>query len=190
MESWVSGYHSHSASEGLSMTVRFATCESIFPAPIADCVLQSVDTYFTSLSGGKLIRREDQSPSTAACVAGVISFVGDGTWVFNLILPEQTATALVRKFAGFDIPFDSGDMGDTIGELVNVLAGDIVARLHAVGKNAQMSLPTLMRGQNIELFLPASSPEVQRCFESKEGTFWYKLGVAKSGSHVFRKLET
>ena len=100
---------------------------------------------------------------------------------------QLTITAIVRKFAGFDIPFDSADMGDAIGELVNVLAGDIVARLHTVGKKAQMSLPTIMRGQNIEMFLSASSPEIMRGFDSKEGSFWYKLGVAKSSGNLFRR---
>jgi chemotaxis protein CheX len=172
------------------MTVQLAPCERVFPAPIADAVRQAVDAYLSALSGGKLVCRNGQSPPSSTCVAGVISFMGDWTWALNLILPEQTAVAIARKFAGFDIPFGSADMGDAIGELVNVLAGDIVARLHAVGMKAQMSLPTLMRGQNIELFLPTGSPELLQRFDSKEGIFWYKLGVAKAAGSICRKPGT
>ncbi len=172
------------------MSVQHVSCETMFPAPIAEAVLQAVDSYFSTLSGGKLIDRHNTTQSSSTCVTGIISFVGDWTWVFNLILPESIATSIVREFAGFDIPFESAEMGDAIGELVNVLAGDIVARLHAMGNKAQMSLPTLMRGQNIEMYLPASTPEIMQGFESKEGCFWYKLGVAKTGSHLFRKPGT
>ena len=47
-------------------------------------------------------------------------------------LPRQTASNLVLAFAGCEIDFDSPDMGDAVGELANILAGDFVARQASV----------------------------------------------------------
>lgn len=87
-------------------------------------------------------------------IVGIISFVGDLMWSLALILPHDSAEATAQKFAGFEIPFDSADMGDVVGELINVLAGVLCGNLEAAGVKSQMSLPTVARGDAFELMRP------------------------------------
>lgn len=110
-----------------------------------------------------------------AAVNAVISFFGDPVFSVVLGLPEATAAAVAEKFCGFEVPFDGPDMGDLVGELVNVMAGEVVARLEAGGKKAPMSLPTVARGQNVELLPPADARTERLAFTTAAGPFWLKL---------------
>jgi CheY-specific phosphatase CheX len=77
-------------------------------------------------------------------------------------------------------------MGDMAGELVNVLAGEVVSQLQQRRIKAQMSLPTVARGSPLQL-IPEKAFSVARLdFNSKEGAFWLRLAVAKNGKLVAR----
>jgi chemotaxis protein CheX len=159
-----------------------------FPAPIADAVRQAAKSFFGSICGMDPIPVvHGQDGPGSAGVVGVISFAGTLTWSFALMFPETTATAMAQKFAGFEIPFDSRDMGDVIGELANVIAGDISARLDAKGIAAQLSLPTVTRGYDVDLFVPLGLPTLHLGYASPQGPFWFRLVTAKADVSLGRR---
>lgn len=162
-----------------------------FPAPIAEMVKQTVDHVLTSICG-QTPRCQGERAGMDSCsgVLGTISILGEPAWTFSLMLPEAMAAQLVEKFAGFAIPYDSLDMGDVVGELANVLAGDIVARCEGRQINAQMSLPLVARGHDIEMLSPAGQPSVRLIYEVPQGAFWVKLAVAKKGSLLGKRPGT
>jgi CheY-specific phosphatase CheX len=164
---------------------------SVFPAAIADGVRAAFQATFSSICGSAVtVAPEGASPSGGPGIVGILSFFGDISWTLSLGLPCETASALAVKFAGFDIPFDSPDMGDIVGELANVVAGDIVAQLDARRVKAQMSLPMVARGSDLELLAPGHKPSVRFACDSPQGPFWYKLVVAKAGTAVGRRPGT
>lgn len=145
---------------------------------LADAVKQSVETTFNQIFSEKPSYQTnglpfDQSP----CVAGIISFMGDAAWSLTCILSAEAAPALALKFTGMDIPFDSPDMGDVAGELVNVLAGEVVAQLERRRLRVQMSLPTVARGSPLE-FLPERRLVASLlAFRSSYGNFWLRVAT-------------
>jgi len=112
-------------------------------------------------------------------VVGIISVVGDVAWSIMVCLPRQTAEAVAMIFTGMEVGFDSPDMGGVVAELANVIAGDIVARLDAEGLRAEMSLPMVARGSDIELLDQAKLPAARYSFSLPEGGFDVKLTVGK-----------
>ena len=40
-------------------------------------------------------------------VVGIISFMGDISWIVMLELPKESAKSMASKFCGFDIDYDS-----------------------------------------------------------------------------------
>jgi CheY-specific phosphatase CheX len=166
------------------MTYHDASENGTFPTAIAETVKQAVEATFAVICGEKPeLLSFGKSDTSATGVIGVISFVGDPTWSMALLVPQETAPALARKFAGFDIPFDSPDMGDAVGELANVLAGDVVARLEMRRIKAQMSLPTVARGQIAETHLPKG---LQMTFASAQGPYRFQLTAARPGQVLGR----
>lgn len=156
------------------------------PDELVECVRQSVVTNFEMMLGGELSSREstgDDVPCDG--ITGIISLVGDVSWSLMLCLPRESAAALAVGFAGFEIPFDSADMGDVVGEMANVLAGDISARLDALGVKAELSLPMVLRGKEIDLLLPEGTPNARFIFDSPCGQFSAKIAAGEP-SHVRR----
>ena len=157
---------------------------------IADAVLSSVAVTFASIFGEPpTLVFVDDHMEPCACVASVISFFGTPPWALTLILPEPTAIAMARQFAGFDVPFDCADMGDVVGELTNVLAGEVVAQLARRSLQSQISLPTVARGHDVEMLKSTGVPARQLGYQSPQGRFWFEICTAgvqrlskKSGS--------
>lgn len=153
------------------------------PQEIQDCVKESVRATFSMILGSEPAENENQDKIGGAGVVGTISFVGDITWLLMLELPKQSAITFSNKFCGFEIDYDSPDMGDAVGELANVLAGDIVGRLSRAGIKVGMSLPTIMRGTNVEPILPKDVAKTQIGFTSPGGDFLIKLAGSRDGYH-------
>ena len=111
----------------------------------------------------------DEAVLKDAAMLVVISLVGDVSWAVFLGVPCNTAVQLAAKFAGFEIPFDSPDMGDAIGELGNIFAGDVKAKLDAKGVRVEISLPSVTRGEALHMLFPTESPVSQHTFTTSAG---------------------
>ncbi|MBN9120342.1 MAG: chemotaxis protein CheX [Planctomycetes bacterium] len=147
-----------------------------FPPVLSDAVRDAAIEFFGSYCGLQPCERDDKPvESGGPGIMGVISFFGDPVWSVSLVMPQQTAVMAAKAFAGFEISFDSADMGDIVGEMANVMAGDIVARLDARGITAQMSLPTVARGNDVEVLSAANECATRLKFESPNGSFLFRL---------------
>jgi CheY-specific phosphatase CheX len=151
-----------------------------FPSAVCTAVRESAVAFFETACGLTAVEATDPPPAApAAAVTGMISFVGDHSWSLALVLPEPAAEAVAKAFAGFDIPFDGPDMGDLVGEMANVMAGDIVARLAAVGVAANMSLPMVVRGHDVELLTRSDATTTRMGFRTPGGDLWFRLVKAR-----------
>lgn len=101
------------------------------------------------------------------------------SWLMSLALPRHTALHIASVFSGFDIEFESPDMTDIVGEMANVLAGDIIARIAEHGLIAEMSLPTAVRGEDLLVFPPGSlaSTQINLCIPA--GEFWLRFAAVR-----------
>lgn len=142
---------------------------------IINCFKQALVDCFSSIYGSTPEYNEnyitlEENQNT---VMGIISIIGDGgTWSFMLGLPQVTAVPLITKFAGFSIDFESPDIGDAVGELANVVAGDITAKLSNIGIKANISLPSIARGKDIEILKTNNQTYTKMHFSVPDGKFW------------------
>lgn len=150
------------------------------PSVLLEQTEKSVIDSFNKICGDVSALTSDETDFTHGMkIDGIISFVGDLTFSMILVLPHATAEAMSMKFAGFEIPFDSEDMGDVVGELTNVLAGVLCGHLEAAGIKAQMSLPTITRGSDFEQLMSENLLQQQMYFISSGSHFMIKLIMAK-----------
>lgn len=161
------------------------------PEELSNCVKGSVKSIFETILGTPPSYEGDgDGRKVGEGVVGIISFVGDVTWLLMLALPKKSACLISSGFTGFDVDYDSPDMGDVVGELANCLAGDIVARLAKDNVKVAMSLPTILRGHDVEPLLPRGLPSEKMHFTISEGEFMLKLAVSRSGDTVGRQPGT
>lgn len=150
-----------------------------FPQVIGDAVRDAAADFFSSSCKLKYQERDDSPGDSSSGIMSTISFLGDQPWSFSLVLPDRTAAAMAKAFAGFDIPVDSPDMGDVIGEVVNVIAGGICAKLDSKGIKVQMSLPTVVRGANVSVLVPSGATTKRMEFNGPTGSCWFQLVKAR-----------
>lgn len=159
------------------MTRQAAVVAEAAPAHI-EVLRASVRTTFSAICGDDPVFGESCADSDPSGLIGIIAVIGDVSWSVSMGFPPATAEALASRFAGFDIPFDSPDMGDVIGELANVLAGDLVAKLEGIGIGVKMSLPTVARGREVETLQPGTVQAFRLGFTTPQGAGWIGLSIA------------
>jgi len=149
-------------------------------AEYQQCINEATEELFSSTCGVQLqLKQDDERLTSDGVVIAIISLVGDVEGAIFLGLPRETAPTLVAKFAGFEVPFDSPDMGDAAGELANILAGDVKKRLDAKGVKANISLPSVIRAESLEVLVQRESASVRVCYDSPVGTLWTGVTTAK-----------
>ena len=142
---------------------------------------QATKDIFSATCGVTLTEvTEEGNQDTDGVIIALISLVGDVGWSVFISLPRTTAEAVAGHFAGFEIPFDSEDMGDAIGEVTNIFAGQIKALLDSKGVQADISLPSVMRADGLEVLMLHDSTSSRTCFNCDLGRLWTGVVVSES----------
>jgi chemotaxis protein CheX len=147
-----------------------------------ECVVEGVRAAMAWVAGEEpQLLGEATTEGSLKCegVVGCISLVGDVDWSLVLSIPRATGPALVENFVGFEVPFDSDDMGDAAGEMTNLLAGEVKVQLDGIGLAADISIPQVFRGEIIEVIQLPHQPSKLLSFECQFGPLW--VAIAQSG---------
>ena len=152
------------------------------PATITDLVKESVINTFSSIVGSEptYVDQNGESKSLNGIIGNIAVFNQQHTLSIMIVIPKPTALKLSEVFVGMEIPFESDDMGDLVGEISNILAGDVAASIETVGFRGQSSLPTATRGSDLTLFLPNKPPTEKMKFTGPNGEFWVNIALSES----------
>lgn len=143
-----------------------------------ECVPQAAVEILKVTCGLTLEPTDDPGHLTNdGLIIALISLVGDVEWSIFLGMPPETATAVASAFAGFEIPFESEDMGDAIGELANVVAGQVKTLLDQRSIRADISLPSVIRAEHLEVLSRRASIAHRWCFNTPPGKLWTGVTV-------------
>jgi len=84
-------------------------------------------------------------PTKGRDVSGIIGMSGDVLGSIVLSFSMEPAKQIVAKFVGADVPPDSEDFGDAVGELLNMICGGAKAKFE--GKSVSISCPSVVVGE-------------------------------------------
>ncbi len=166
------------------MSTAFASAPAL-PAEVVDAACVSVENTLASILGSRPTRTAAEPTSDGPAVLGIITFVGDEKWSMSMVLTADVARQMVEKFCGMALEYDSPDMGDAVGELVNVIAGEVVAQMEKRRRKSKMSLPIVIRGKAMEFVQERGAAVEQVGYTSSEGPFTIRL-VTVGGSVLQR----
>lgn len=162
-------------------TTVLAVSDASKAEAFAECIQNGIRSTFGAICGEEPTLHEmTGTEEPVDGLIGAIGFVGDRPWSLVLGIPKTTAEALAPAFAGFEIEYDSADMSDVVGELANILAGDLVAKLDEVQIRAELGLPSVARGNQLSMVLPDTTTVLQFTFVTPMGSMWCKVVVARS----------
>ena len=152
------------------------------PEEIVLSVKESVINTFASISGEEpvYIEQHENNGPLNGIIGNITVFNSEHTLSLMLAIPKETALFLSEIFIGMELPFESDDMGDLIGEISNILAGDVAANVEKVGFRGQSSLPTATRGSDLTLFMPNKPPTERMKFTTSNGNFLLIMALSES----------
>jgi len=109
-------------------------------------------------------------------VVAVISLVGDLEWSVWLGMPRPVATGATSEFIGEEVPFEEvEEIADAVGEMANMIAGEVKANLSNLGFKTHVSLPNVICGESLAILPKNGHPSVRTRFGSKWGDFWIEV---------------
>jgi len=149
---------------------------------LQECLDKAVESTFGMILGESPTYCGDgeDTADISSGMVGIIAVVGDVSWSLSVGFSPESATKIAQQFAGFEFDYESDDMCDVIGELANVLAGDVVAALDELGIKVQMSLPSVARGSDLQLIQPGAVRSLRRKYSTSFGDIVVGLAVGKS----------
>lgn len=156
------------------------------PLGVVEAATAGVEITLDSILGERPVRvpAADEVPQVPM-LAAIISFIGEMKWSLTLMVTEPVGVALVEKFCGFALPFDSDDMADAVGEVVNVIAGEVTLQLEKRRLRGRMSLPTVVRGQGLQLLANRAAASHRVAYRVSFGDFSVRLLAA--GTSLFAR---
>ncbi len=94
-------------------------------------------------------------------------------------IPHQVAFAITSNFLGIDIDEINEDVEDAIGEIANMLGGNIKSILSEKGRDIDLSLPSTVSGKEYGFQTIKGAEKIIISFDSDSGQFIVELQLEK-----------
>lgn len=112
-------------------------------------------------------------------ITGLIGLAGTHKGVLAIHIPHQVAIAITSSFLGMDVDEINEDVEDAVGELANMLGGNIKAVLAENGRDIDLSLPSTISGASYQLQPSKDVDKVLIRFRTGGGSFLVELQLEK-----------
>lgn len=148
--------------------------------PYGECVAEATQDMIGKLCDMQLVAEdEDEAVRSGNIVLGMISILGDVQWSVVLGFTREAAAGAASKFAGCEIPPDSPEMGDAIGEIANIVGGRAKQILSSQALNVSISLPTVISAAEFKILIQRKrkTSAAYSHFNSPVGKLWCEVTV-------------
>lgn len=112
-------------------------------------------------------------------ISGIIGLAGTTKGLLAIHLPTAAALAVTTAFLGMDVEEIDEDVQDAIGELANMLGGNVKTALDPKGSGIQLSMPTSVHGDEYSIDCLAHAEELTIPFTFDNHTFLIELQIGQ-----------
>jgi chemotaxis protein CheX len=112
-------------------------------------------------------------------ITGVIGLAGTHKGVLAIHFPYAVAFAITSNFLGIDIDEINEDVEDAIGEIANMLGGNVKSILSENGRDIDLSLPSTISGKEYGFQSSKSADKTLIAFTAEAGDFIVELQLEK-----------
>lgn len=117
--------------------------------------------------------------SMSDSITGMVGLAGKHKGVIAIHVPKPVALAITSSFLGMDVAEMNEDVEDAIGEIANMLGGNIKTILSDKGKDIDLSLPSTISGEEYVFQSQKDVDQVVVPFTSPSGTFHVELELER-----------
>jgi len=111
-------------------------------------------------------------------ITGMVGLAGTHKGVIAVHLPEQVALAVTTSFLGMEVDEINADVQDAIGEIANMLGGNLKTILSDQGKDIQLSMPSTISG-DYSFSSQADVDQIILPFQAPAGVFYVEVELER-----------
>jgi chemotaxis protein CheX len=103
-------------------------------------------------------------------VAGAVGFIGDMTGVVYIYCSARLARKVAAKTIGLEESSPEADdmINDTVGEIANMIVGNVKAKLFDQGVQTVLTIPSIVRGSNFVIECVSNTERAVRSFRTSD----------------------
>lgn len=110
--------------------------------------------------------------------SNLTSMIGLGGGIRGLLAvhcPASVAKAITGAFLGMDVDELNDDVKDAIGEIANMVAGNLKVSYTKIDINVELAIPTSIVGESFYVSGVIGSTRIIVPFKMADDTFWVEL---------------
>lgn len=149
---------------------------------ISDKIIESAKEIFSSMVMMEISvcgESKTESVPLIESISGVIGLAGTHKGVLAIHIPNKVAMAITSSFLGMDVDEINADVEDAVGELANMLGGNVKSILSENGRDINLSLPSTITGQQYDFQPTKEAERVIIPFRCDAGEFSIDLQLEK-----------
>jgi len=149
---------------------------------VRERIIESAKEIFSSMLMMDISAKEEaktEAHPLVDSISGVIGLAGTHKGVLAIHLPHRVAIAITSSFLGMDVEEMNSDVEDAIGELANMLGGNVKSILSEKGRDINLSMPTTISGQHYDYQPNKDAERTLIQFECETGPFTVELQLEK-----------
>jgi chemotaxis protein CheX len=149
---------------------------------ISDKIIESAKEIFSSMVMMEIAVNGEltvNSPALHESISGVIGLAGTHKGVLAIHIPNKVAMAITSAFLGMDVEEINEDVEDAVGELANMLGGNVKSILSEKGRDISLSLPSTITGQEYDFQPTKEAERIIIPFRCDAGEFSIDLQLEK-----------
>ncbi|CAG37379.1 chemotaxis protein CheX [Desulfotalea psychrophila] len=104
-------------------------------------------------------------------ISAMVGFAGARKGMIAVHMPQNVALAVTSSFIMMDVTEINEDVEDAIGELANMLGGQIKSVLAENGRDIELSIPTTISGQSYDFRSTGDNDRTVVYFKVDAGIF-------------------
>jgi chemotaxis protein CheX len=112
-------------------------------------------------------------------ITGMVGLAGTHKGVLAVHFPKQLALDVTSSFIGMDVDEINADVQDAIGEIANMLGGNLKTILSDRGRDIHLSLPSTIFGDEYDFTPQAEVDQIILRFQAPSGMFYVEVELER-----------
>lgn len=108
-------------------------------------------------------------------LSSILGLGGDVKGMLGVHCPEQTAKKITGELLGMEVDSLDEDVNDAIGEIANMIAGNLKLSFDKQGLNVMLAIPTTVMGKSYKTSRPQQAYGITVPFSFEDNLFWIEL---------------
>lgn len=138
--------------------------DDLVKCAVVDVFSQAFGLSMTPEESGSLILNGEPH------VAGAVGFIGEMTGVVYIYCSARLARKIAATTVGLEESSPEADdlVNDTVGEVANMIVGNVKAKLFERGVQTVLTIPSIVRGSNFVIECVSNTERAVRSFRTSE----------------------